>query len=94
MTRVAIVYLHLVRGWYRTFGAALKINPRLAGSGASVLGVMARGGHTFYGSQLPSARTKQSRLVVQSSAGRGRRPGAYRKLCPSPRPKFGADPQF
>jgi len=47
MTRVAIVYLHLVRGWYRTFGAALKINPRLAGSGASVLGVMARGGHTF-----------------------------------------------
>jgi len=26
MTRVAIAYLHLVRGWHRTFGGALNFN--------------------------------------------------------------------
>ena len=50
---------------------------------------MARGGHMLYGSPLPSARTKRGRPVRHNSAARGRRMGAYRKMCPSPTPKFG-----
>jgi len=46
----------------------------------------------FYGSPLSSAGTKPGRPVMHSSAARGRRPGAYRKICPSPTPKFGGRP--